>query len=249
MQISNLIKSFIVKVLGFVNLKSAQLLGLNSADPSIYSLKNLETSKNTKMVVIDVGANIGDFSALCEKAFSKLEVVFIEPQPELLHTLQLTFGESHRYFPVAVSDRAGTGILSRRTVGDRKAHFSEYRDSNSLEVEITTIDILLKKEQIQEVDLLKIDAEGADFQVMKGAVDSIKSGKIKRILFEINFRTFLGGNTPSVIEHWLRDEGFSHFYRSSKWFGFIPLRSLQNFRAETQNILALTQPLKSKHHT
>ena len=71
--------------------------------------------------------------------------------------------------------------------------------SNEIEVPVTTVDAFCSQHGIQVVDLLKVDAEGFDMEVLKGAIGLLSSGRVNFILIEV---------TPnrSVQQHvWLGD--------------------------------------------
>ncbi|CAE6941864.1 unnamed protein product [Symbiodinium sp. CCMP2592] len=55
----------------------------------------------------------------------------------------------------------------------------------SATVRTVRLDNLLVEEGIAKVDLLKIDAEGHDFDVLRGASESLKAGKIRFVIFEV----------------------------------------------------------------
>jgi FkbM family methyltransferase len=54
------------------------------------------------------------------------------------------------------------------------------------EVEVTTIDDFARSQNLQNIDLLKIDTEGHEFAVLQGAALCIEQKKIKAIHFEFN---------------------------------------------------------------
>ena len=55
------------------------------------------------------------------------------------------------------------------------------------EVEIRTLDSLLPELGINNVDFVKVDTEGNDLNVLSGAVETLRAGKIGAIQFEYNF--------------------------------------------------------------
>ena len=55
-------------------------------------------------------------------------------------------------------------------------------------MELLTLDCFLERESIDEVDFVKIDTEGHDYSVIKGAERTLKSGRIKALQFEYNWR-------------------------------------------------------------
>ena len=58
-------------------------------------------------------------------------------------------------------------------------NFIKYR------VSTITLDSFVKKNKIKSIDLLKIDIEGSEYELLKGAKNMLKRGKIKIILVEI----------------------------------------------------------------
>ena len=107
---------------------------------------------------------------------------------------------------------------------------------------VVTIDEFVKDRGIDEVHLLKIDAEGAELDVLKGASTLIEEGRVKAIQFEI-------GGTNVVREIWMRDfyrllPGYS-FYRLLPR-GLLPLGEYRPTTHEVfrfQNIFAFRETL------
>ena len=54
--------------------------------------------------------------------------------------------------------------------------------------------------KVKEIDLLKIDAEGVEFEILEGAKNFLKNKKIKNIIVEVN-------NTK--IKNFLKKYGYS----------------------------------------
>ena len=48
-----------------------------------------------------------------------------------------------------------------------------------------TVDNFVKKKKINSIDILKIDIEGSEYELLKGAKNTLKRNKIKIILVEI----------------------------------------------------------------
>lgn len=49
----------------------------------------------------------------------------------------------------------------------------------------TTVDLFLAKMEIQKIDILKLDVQGAEYQVLKGAKESLAASRCKLIYSEI----------------------------------------------------------------
>jgi FkbM family methyltransferase len=188
-------------------------------------------------IVLDVGANEGDFAALCKKACKSVKLVVVEPQKELEEKLLTILGPDDICIWKAASDFVGVSAFNRKSIGDRKASLSSTENPNDIQVGVTSVDQIFKEFNLKRVNLLKIDTEGNDFRVLLGSEESIDAGRIDAIIFEISYQTLMSGFTPQEIEVWLRNKGYSKFYRATKRLGFIPVTKLHNYRAETQNIL------------
>ncbi|NUN70740.1 MAG: FkbM family methyltransferase [Bacteroidetes bacterium] len=143
--------------------------------------------------VVDIGANIGIYSILGSRRVSPDgTIIAFEPSDwanERLHrNIRLNACQNIRVFKNAVSDV--DGILS--------FHITEDDAYNSIgsapmvpvrkivEVEAVTLDAFLPSIGIHHVHVLKIDTEGADYLVLKGAVQLLRSDKAPVIFMEYN---------------------------------------------------------------
>lgn len=164
-------------------------------------------------VVIDVGANRGQWAdAMISAAAAHKEpltLISFEPVPEIHAVLGALFerrsGDGDFRLsarPLALSDQPGTARFSVMGGGDSVTHHLEAEDietpERTIEVEVTTIDDLLAGEGVEFVDLLKIDCEGFDALVLKGAAQSLRSSRIGAVQFEYNHRWLQS-------RHYLRD--------------------------------------------
>src|SRR5262249_2587840 len=66
----------------------------------------------------------------------------------------------------------------------RPAIFSKPR--TTLTVECSTVDDFCKQNRIEAIDVLKIDAEGCDLNVLLGAKDFLREGRIRFVFTEFN---------------------------------------------------------------
>ena len=232
-------KSAIIGMISMLHTKSSTLLGLNASDPSPRSMKKFLPQN---AVVLDIGANEGDFAALCKKACKSVKLVVVEPQKELEEKLLAILGPDDLCIWKAASNFVGVSAFNRKSIGDRKASLSSTNNPYDMNVGVTSVDQICEAYNLKRVNLLKIDTEGNDFRVLLGSEESIDKGRIDAIIFEISYQTFMNGFTPQEIEGWLRDKGYTRFYRATKRLGFIPVAKLHNYRAETQNILVTREP-------
>ena len=145
--------------------------------------------KNT--VFVDVGAFIGFYSILAGKRGST--VYSFEPDPRsyiLLKINALLTGLNSKIHAdnMAVGDKEGYVLLKlASTYADSSItdYIPSNRIINTIKVPIITIDHFVKEQNINNVDIIKIDVEGYGAKVINGAVNTIKMFKPK-IIIEIH---------------------------------------------------------------
>jgi FkbM family methyltransferase len=148
-------------------------------------------------VVLDVGAQFGDFALLCAKGLGAKRVVAFEPHPENFRILQKNLalnGEVRvEAEKVLVSDRndADTTISGSRTVQTSGA-------GPRLQVQSRTLDSY----GFSQVSLLKIDVEGYELQVLEGARDLLQRLHPRVILETHSLRL------DRAVDDFLRERGY-----------------------------------------
>ena len=71
-----------------------------------------------------------------------------------------------------------------------------------------TLDAYCLKHTVPYIDLLKIDVEGAEYQVLLGARRLLHEKRIRCCIFEFGRTTFEMGNRPEDIESYLTEQGY-----------------------------------------
>ncbi len=145
-----------------------------------------ELSKNRK-VIIDVGANIGETALNMAKQGAN--VTAIEANPEtyklLLHNIDLNKELKVGALNVGVADKSGYMYVHRRTARNKGAdqlRNNKLENKSAAKVKIGTIDELVKASKIpSNVDCIKVDVEGMELTVLKGAISLIR--KMKPAIF------------------------------------------------------------------
>lgn len=151
-------------------------------------------------VVFDVGANLGDWTLAAQKAWPAATVHAFEPAEDIYRQLAGRVGAV--CVQAALGDEEGEAVLyavagvsglSSLHLRDLAAH--QMTMSAAGAVQVTTIDSYCAANGIGRIDYLKIDAEGHDLAVIKGAARMIDAG-VRFIQFEfggcnIDSRTFL----------------------------------------------------------
>lgn len=161
--------------------------------------KICENVERNNFIVFDVGANVGDYSYLLLKYNPKAKIYAFEPHPINYAALVKRLSNHYSNFrPYNIG--LGSTITSIKLFdyedNDGSPRASIYKDiiekmynskSTAHEVKLETLDSLFDKENIEHIDLLKIDTEGNELEVLKGANRTLSNDKIKIIQFEFNY--------------------------------------------------------------
>jgi len=148
------------------------------------AIKNIP--KNS--IFIDAGANIGKYSLLASKNASK--IIAVEPENGnftlLKKNMILNQVQNVKLINSALASKKGS---IRLYVSDDSSTPSLYlknksEEINSYEVKSVTLNQLLTENNVDQVDFLKMDIEGAEMEVLNHFSDSV--GKIKKAIIEIH---------------------------------------------------------------
>lgn len=144
------------------------------------------------LTVVDVGAHIGLYTVLAaEKVGSTGRVIAIEPAPKNYEQLQehilLNNFNNVTAVPMALSDHTGLEKLYIASLSicnslNPNVVPQEKRTDSYVKVKVDTLDDLLKSLNIKKIDILKIDAEGAELQVLRGAEETLKNNPDLKII-------------------------------------------------------------------
>jgi FkbM family methyltransferase len=149
-------------------------------------------------VFFDVGANIGEYSIQLRKVFKTARIYAFEPVKYTYDLLAAgTFSNEISCFNIGFSDASGKGVIFNSTNKANTEFATIYQDAFR---EIFTGEAdMVRNEFVMEtignfcclngiirIDFLKIDVEGHEFSVLKGAHDMISNGAVKVVQFEFN---------------------------------------------------------------
>ncbi|MEO5858728.1 MAG: FkbM family methyltransferase [Pyrinomonadaceae bacterium] len=174
------------------------------------------------MTVFDVGANIGELTLLFSRLVDHGNVHAFEASQGTFARLETICYAAQRPNVVlnhlAMSNE--TGNIRLNVFEDSLSAFNSQAarpmKNYGLDIEpvcieetaATTVDSYCEEHGIRQIDLLKIDVEGAELQVMQGAMRMLNSGRIACLTFEFGQTTFDMGNHPEQIEDLLNGSGY-----------------------------------------
>jgi FkbM family methyltransferase len=136
-------------------------------------------------VAFDVGAHRGETTRELLRAFPGVEVHAFEPMPESFSALaDATAGSGVRITNAAVSDTSGTVTMAR---GEASYQASVHGGGERVQVPAVTLDEYVQEHGVDRLDLLKVDTEGHEEAVLRGAVGQLERGGIEFVLCECEF--------------------------------------------------------------
>lgn len=171
------------------------------------------------MTVMDIGANVGVYALrFARKVGPNGKVYAFEPVPEIFTRLQenITLNNTSNIIPVpiALSDRSGKAKMS---VAEGLSSLFHHLTNQFVEVRLMTLDEFISEHQIDRVDAIKLDVEGAELQVIRGADQTIRHFK-PVMMVEINATTLKSsGTTPEELFQTIVNYGYKgHVIRNGK---------------------------------
>lgn len=151
-----------------------------------------------KPVVLDVGANRGNYARKILSIKPDATIYAFEPHPATFSLLQQA-AEGCGFEAINCGMGAVTGVLNlydrQEADGNGTEHASVYRDviegihhvsSTEVEVRLSTVDTFVSERTLDRITLLKIDTEGHEYQVLQGAVKTLADGNVELIQIEFN---------------------------------------------------------------
>lgn len=183
----------------------------NSYSPMFYfkypegkDMEFLRINASLGDVFVDVGANVGIFSALMADRFRK--IVMFEPSEESFHSIEMMAGlngsmanfELHK---IAVSDQPGpVHFLNEHAMSSTNRVVNEVRAGGGVSVvQADTLDNVLAGRFDRIV--MKVDIEGGEEKAFIGANGLLRNRSVKLVMFERLGRTNLKAIEKLLSSH------------------------------------------------
>ena len=209
----------------------------------------------SEIVIFDVGAYIGETARKYREIFPGSVVYCFEPFPDSFQKIQqLSNDKLIKPYQIAFSDTVGTKKLNINTdlscnsffpiAKQGKRYYPKSSENvETVEVSTTTIDNFCEKENIQHIDILKLDVEGAEILTLKGACDKLSKQEISLIYTEV---TFISHYENACMFHELADFLFQYNYTL---FNFYGLKSAKNGQLRWGNAIFLSDKKRKQFET
>jgi FkbM family methyltransferase len=198
-------------------------------------------------IVFDVGAHMGDSSEVYLARFPGSHIFCFEPVEDTFRHLQDNLKGNNRVdcCKLALGSSKGKGEMVLHGNADRFFLLGQSKDLptddtvTTESVDIVTLDEFCHKKRIDHINYLKIDTEGGDLDVLKGAVKMLTEQRIDLVEVE-------AGMNPTDTWH-VPFETLKDFLESHKYFLFGIYEQVNEWFTGKPH-LRRTNPIFISHH-
>lgn len=189
-----------------------------------FLIQNTDYFQKDPFILVDVGARDG-FNAEWENFTDGARIYCFEPDIEECTRLNADAPSHVTYIPTALGSEPGEGLIyetrlpySSGLYESRMDFFSRLLNRDNAEVfghtsvQLDTLDQALAREGVSSVDFIKLDAEGAELDILKGGKNILSGSTLLGILTEYRFHPEINGSAPFwMMDQFLQEEGFRLF--------------------------------------
>lgn len=193
--------------------------------------------------VVDVGAHFGEFATATQPHFPNATFWCFEPLQDAFRQLEhaARSNAAMNVINAAVSDHCGKSAIFKNSFTPSSSmlpmaelHKTEFPFTARFSVEtvdVITLDSFFEQRELAGKVFLKVDVQGLELQVLKGAVALLK--KVSAIVLEASFKPlYQGQSTFDDIYMFLRAEGF-HYHGS---LGALPSKLYPGLNLQEDSI-------------
>lgn len=184
-----------------------------------YLRQLVNANRENEVVIFDVGANVGNYTARMLEIVSSASIYCFEPFDSSFNQLSNRFASQVLVRParLALADFIGEKnfyVNSAFSETNSLLKPASLEQASVVQVACTTIDAVAKLYNLNTIHVLKIDVQGAELAVLKGATAMLSSKKIDLIRVEVIFdrlydeQSFFGETLKYLNAHGYKFSGF-----------------------------------------
>ncbi|HEY8782057.1 MAG TPA: FkbM family methyltransferase [Mucilaginibacter sp.] len=148
--------------------------------------------KNDPITFFDIGASVGNFSKCICGEYKIKKGILVEPVSKLIPILENVFPDKETFHVInaAVSDVISESdfyynedadfVSSLLRIDNKGEGFASlnFADPVLTKIQALTLDHIVNKQNILNIDLIKIDVQGAEHLVLHGGIETLKRTKL-----------------------------------------------------------------------
>lgn len=152
-------------------------------------------------VVVDVGANVGQFSTAIKAFWPDATIAAFEADSDVHAVYAANAGRlgGVQSTAVAIGAAEGTATLHRHPISAmstlRPGHVESYDPRDTTTVPVARLDDLVS--HLTHIDLVKIDVEGYEIEALRGAPETLRRSRL--LLVEVSLARSGTGNESEVL--------------------------------------------------
>lgn len=170
-------------------------------------------------VIVDAGAQVGLVAVMCAKlAGTAGRVYAFEPQPENYRVLNVAVARNNTWNVEALN----IGLAATTTqcsfwpallsgwsqLPERRDQWPPEAHDTAVDVKCMALDDFVTQRPVERIDVLKVDVDGADFDVLRGATRVLDSEELALVIFECSCYWAALGNDCQAAMAFLQSRGF-----------------------------------------
>lgn len=178
--------------------------------------------------IIEIGGHIGLFTVAAARRAVPGSVYVFEPDPENARLLRENV-RLNNLANVSIQEAAVAGVAGRRTLYRDPANTAGHTlyplsgGSAPVQVETVRLSDFLRERGIAKVDYLKMDCEGAEYEILQSLQDA-DLGRIERLAIEVHDT---GGNAGEALLSLLERQGYHLSKRAIHSDSFGPVDEIR----------------------
>jgi len=214
--------------------------GMLNGIPATIELEKLVKDIKVPETIVDIGSNKGQFILLIEKIFPNKIVYSFEPIIEMINKQKkffkykknitfhnLALGSSICSKEFLITSRMDSSSFLKVVSNTNKS--KNYSVIEKRDIKVSTLDEIFLNEKISHPILIKMDVQGYELEVLKGANDLLK--KTDYLLLEVSENEMYQNQpTEKIIIEYLKELNFEIF-KANNWL------SIKNTNFKQRDIL------------
>ena len=212
-------KKFINKLFSFLGYKLIKLDSYH-ATSSDYIIRNL-FNKDLKLIIFDIGANIGQSAEKYAFFYKNATIYSFEPLIKEYEILKTKDIKNLKPFNIGFSNKktkenffvnqssATSSLLPLSENAEKVWQINRLKNIDRLICNFDTLDNFCKEMNIKNIDFMKIDTQGSEYLVLDGAKELLSKKVIRNIQLEVILGdTYKGQKTIGFYLNLLENYGY-----------------------------------------